>query len=119
MTDSHLVLGKKGEQLAEVFLLKKGYKILRRNVRIGGRRKFIEVDLIAKQGDDIVFVEVKTRARDDGFNPSQRIDRAKIERLQKAAEMWLAEREEEYGARLDIIGVCEGKVVEHFEDVTG
>jgi len=92
-----------------------GYKILDRNVKTEGG----EIDLIAKWDETIVFIEVKTRAKRDGFDPSMRVDKAKVERLKGAAECWLGEQEEEYGARLDVIGVCEGKIVEHFEDVTG
>ena len=112
---SHLLTGKRGEEIAEKYLLDRGYEILGRNVKTEGG----EIDLIARLSDDIIFVEVKTRAKGDGFNPSMRVDRAKIERLKSAAECWLGEQEEEWGARVDVIGVCEGKIVEHFEDVTG
>src|SRR3989344_1688162 len=56
------------------------------------------------------------------FPPWLRVDQKKLNRLSAAAELWL-ELERERGAdlsgRIDVIGVCEGKVVEHFEDVAG
>ena len=109
-----MVTGKRGEQIAEKHLLAQGYEILGRNIRTEGG----EIDLIAKQDETIVFIEVKSRSKDDGFSPSDRVDQKKIERLKGAAEVWLAEQEEELSARLDIIGVCEGKVVEHFEYIS-
>ena len=109
----HLIIGKRGEELAEKFLRGQGYEILSRNVHTKGG----EIDIIARDSEMIVFVEVKARAKKDGFAPSVRIDRKKLERLQGAGQSWLDEQGEELSARIDVIGVCDGKVVEHFEDV--
>ena len=51
-------IGKKGEDLAVKFLKKKSYKIIERNFRAG---KYGEIDIIAKDKDELVFVEVKTK----------------------------------------------------------
>jgi len=118
MGKSHLITGQKGEEIAEKYLRKKWYKILGRNVKTCGG----EVDLIAKQGDTIVFVEVKTKTRDDAIAPSERVNWAKIQRLRRAAQAWIDgefERSaDDISGRIDVIGVCEGEVVEHYEDVT-
>ena len=53
-------LGKRGEDLATEYLMKKGYKILERNFRAGK----CEIDIVAKDGQKLVFVEVKTRKTD-------------------------------------------------------
>lgn len=110
----HLTTGKKGEELAEKFLRGQGYEILSRNVHTEGG----EIDIIARDGETVVFVEVKARSKRDGFVPSDRIDHAKVERLQGAAQAWLSDQAEELPARIDVIGVCEGEVVEHFEDIS-
>ncbi|MBP5618294.1 MAG: YraN family protein, partial [Clostridia bacterium] len=50
--------GERGEKLAARYLRRKGYRILERNFQT----RFGEIDLIARKGDQLVFVEVKTRA---------------------------------------------------------
>lgn len=110
----HLTIGKEGEDIAAFHLRLRGYRILGRNVRTRGG----EIDLIARRWGVIVFVEVKARSTADGFDPSGRVDRQKVVRLRRAADVWLQRHGKETPARLDVIGVCEGKVVEHWEDVT-
>ena len=114
---SHIKTGKQGEDCAVDYLLLRGYQILQRNIKT----KAGEIDLITRIGDIIVFVEVKANTHSHAsFAPSMRVDHKKLARLQAAAELWL-ETESECGAelcgRIDVIGVCGGKVVEHFEDV--
>ena len=117
MGSSHLEIGKKGEEAAAAYLTLHGYTILGRNIKT----KRGEIDIIAREGETIVFVEVKANKRvHDEFAPSVRVDHQKIARLQDAAELWLeceAERGAELEGRIDVIEVCEGKVIEHFEDV--
>src|SRR5690348_16600130 len=66
----HVQLGARGEKLACGFLRRQGYKILYRNFRArhGG-----EVDIVCRDGDALVFIEVKTRRRDDTTRPSEAI----------------------------------------------
>ena len=120
MTAPHIAIGKQGEDAAADYLIKHGYVILARNVRTAGG----EIDLIARDThQDIVFVEVKANKKQEAaFPPSIRVNVAKIARLRKAAELWLeaeCSRGADLGGRIDVIEVCEGKVTEHFEDVTG
>mgnify|MGYP001611747702 CR=1 FL=1 len=70
-------LGNLGEDLACGYLVEKGLNILGRNFKI----KFGEVDIIAKKGKTIHFVEVKTIAGSDGFFPEQRADWKKQRKL--------------------------------------
>lgn len=114
MTSSHLIVGKKGELVSARYLRSLGYVILDRNVKTYRG----EIDLIAQKDDLILFVEVKAKKKADGFSPSIRVDGAKRKRLLGAANAWLDGRDDVY-ARIDVIGVCEGTVVEHFEDVMG
>ena len=117
MMKSHIEIGKQGENLAAAYLTLRGYRILQRNIRTQAG----EIDIIARDGETIVFVEVKANQRvHEAFTPSVRVDHRKIARLHNAAELWLeTEREKgvELSGRIDVIEVCEGKVVEHFEDV--
>jgi putative endonuclease len=110
----HLLTGKTGEDIAEQYLRGRGYRPLGRNVKT--RRG--EIDLVMQQGSTVVFVEVKSRTYVDMFSPSDRVDSAKVQRLLGAASLWLERRGADVPARIDVIGVCNGEVVEHYEDVT-
>jgi putative endonuclease len=79
-------LGVRGEKLACGFLRRQGYKILYRNFRArhGG-----EVDIICRDGETLVFVEVKTRRHDDLARPSESINAAKRKLISRGALAWL------------------------------
>lgn len=79
------IAGFQGEELACVYLRKFGYKILQRNYRIRGG----EVDIIAKDGEYLVFVEVKTRYSHEYGLPVESITLWKIKHLLKAAQFYL------------------------------
>ncbi len=87
-------LGDFGEKIAENYLIKNGYKILDRNYefRIFGSPQKGEIDIIAKQGDVIHFVEVKTLKSADNFLPEDKVDFQKQRKLIKAAESWLMKK---------------------------
>lgn len=100
---SHLELGADGEARAAAHLLARGYRITARNVRAGG----VEMDLIARRGRVIAFVEVKTRRTRAFGAPEESVDARKRARLVRGAAAWL--REHRTGAacvRFDVI-VCE------------
>ena len=82
----HLRLGKRGENLAGQFLRKNGYKILYRNFRgrTGG-----EIDIVCRDRDTLVFVEVKTRTGEDFGRPFEAIDRKQRNRISRGALAWL------------------------------
>lgn len=82
----HLRSGRWGERVAERELRRKGLKILDRRVRVGRRD---ELDLIARDGEVLVFVEVKTR-QDERFGaPAGAVDRSKRRVLSRAAARYL------------------------------
>jgi putative endonuclease len=82
----HLRLGARGEKLACSFLRRGGYKILYRNFRArhGG-----EVDIVCRDGDTLVFVEVKTRTREDFGRPAEAVNLAKRKLISRGALAWL------------------------------
>jgi putative endonuclease len=82
----HLRLGTRGEKLAGQFLRRNGYKILYRNFRgrTGG-----EIDLVCRDRDTLVFVEVKTRTREDFGRPLDAVDRDKRKRISRGGLAWL------------------------------
>ena len=82
----HLRRGARGEKLACRFLRHKGYKILYRNFksRSGG-----EIDIVCRDRDTLVFVEVKTRTREDFGRPIAAVDREKQKRISRGGLNWL------------------------------
>lgn len=84
----HLRTGRIGEERAAAFLKKAGMKIIARNVRVGSD----ELDLIARQDDTLIFVEVKTRADETFGRPAAAVDRAKRKNLSRAAINFLKKR---------------------------
>src|SRR5712692_8858344 len=83
---SHLRRGVRGEKLACRYLKRNGYKILFRNFR---GRSGGEIDVVCRDNDTLVFVEVKTRAAEDFGRPFFAVDRAKQKRISRGALAWL------------------------------
>ena len=83
---AHLRLGHRGEKLACRFLRRNGYKVLYRNFR--GRTRG-EIDIVCRENDTLVFVEVKTRTREDFGRPSDAVDRNKQKRIARGGLAWL------------------------------
>ena len=111
----HNELGKKGEDIAAQYLSEKGYEILERNWR--NRHK--EIDIIAKDGNELVIVEVKTRQSDEYGEPDAAVTRQKQSRLISAANAYLFEKKLDLGTRFDIISIVfqdEDPIINHIED---
>ena len=82
----HLRRGALGEKLACRYLKRNGYKVLFRNFR---GRSGGEIDVVCRDNDALVFVEVKTRGREDFGRPVEAVDREKRKRISRAALAWL------------------------------
>jgi putative endonuclease len=82
----HLRRGARGEKLACRFLKRSGYKILLRNFR---GRSGGEIDVVCRDNDTLVFVEVKTRADEYFGRPVEAVDREKRKRISRGALAWL------------------------------
>lgn len=94
--------GKFGEDLAGRHLKKMGYQVICRNYRT----RFGEIDIIAKDRDTIVFVEVKSRRTSTFGNPKYSITRAKQEKISKTALYYLKENDQSNcRARFDVVTV--------------
>lgn len=102
MTQARLALGKLGEDLALRRIRALGYKILARNYRcpVG------EIDLIARDGATLVFIETKTRQATSGFSAKEAVDERKRRKIAQAALVYLKEcRLTEAKARFDVVAV--------------
>ena len=82
----HLRLGTRGENLACQFLKKNGYRILYRNFK---GRTVGEIDVVCRDRDTLVFVEVKTRTREDFGRPLDAVNRDKRHRISRGGLAWL------------------------------
>lgn len=110
-------LGRQGEEAAALHLQRLGYRVLERNVRLGRG----ELDLVARDGDTLVFVEVKTRQGEGYGHPAEAVTAAKRAQLRALAATYLkARRLGEPICRFDVAAVLIGPggrpIVEHIID---
>ena len=111
----HNELGKQGEEIAAQYLIEKGYEIVERNWRNNHK----EIDIIAKDGVELVIVEVKTRQSDDFGEPDIAVTRQKQSRLIYAANAYLFRHNLDIDTRFDIISIVmkDGNpIIDHIED---
>lgn len=107
-------LGVKGESLAAEYLSAKNYEILMKNYR----HKHAEIDIVARLGELLVFVEVKTRSSINFGYPEESVDKKKSNKVIEGAEQYVLECDWQADVRFDIISVVVGKEIkiQHFED---
>ena len=95
------LLGKRGELLADKFLERKGYEVIEKNFRC----RLGEIDLVAREGGEIVFVEVKCRSGTAFGFPEDQISWKKQKKLWRLAEFYLKSRRRDQPARIDIVAI--------------
>lgn len=94
-------LGRKGEELAVEHLKAIGYEILELN----WFSNHLEIDIIAKDGNELVIVEVKARSSDSYEHPSEAVSTKKIRFLVNAAEAYILENNSNCDTRFDVISI--------------
>lgn len=98
-------LGARGERDARRFLKRLGWRIIHQNYKC----PLGEIDLIADDGEALVFVEVKTRAHDDDADPEINVDYRKRRQIERVAHYWLhAKGMPDRAYRFDVIAVVAG-----------
>ena len=106
-------LGAKGEEIAVRYLKSRGYRIIERNYRI----RLGEIDIIAEQGDDLVFIEVKTRSGTLFGSPFESVTKQKQKQLSKVALEYISKQGfHDRPARFDVVGIELQKGSEMFQD---
>lgn len=111
----HVETGRLGEHLAVEYLGRKNYQIIERNWRFGRS----EIDIIAIQGNILVFVEVKTRSYDHFGKPEEFVNSKKETMICDGAAAYMREKAYSWEFRFDIIAVLltgEQPEIKHFED---
>src|SRR5262245_64523426 len=102
MTQARQILGKSGEDLAVAALERRGYAILARRYRT----KYGEIDIIAREGETTVFVEVKARTTGEFGTAAEAVTRRKQLRLISMAREYLAlNRLTDVPCRFDVVAV--------------
>ena len=96
-----LEFGQTGEQMAARFLTDLGYIILEHNYRRG----HLEIDLIALDGDELVIVEVKSRAYDSILQPEEAVDHKKRQALIRLANEYVKNHNRRENVRFDIVSI--------------
>jgi putative endonuclease len=101
-------VGQLGEDFAAAYLQRLGYRILERNFRC----RLGEIDIIAKEGKDLVFVEVKTRSSRRFGDPQEAVTPAKQAKLRTVASFFLKRYKKSVPCRFDVFAVSiEGGMV--------
>ena len=111
----HIEKGKKSEEVAAEWLSDQGYEIVRTNFRYNKK----EIDIIARQDDVLVFVEVKTKSFWSDENPGDIVTLRKQKFLLKAAEAYMIYYGIEMETRFDVIFVVykhEEIIIEHIRE---
>lgn len=113
----HLALGERGEEMAAAFLAEKGYQIMHRNVFF----RYGEIDIIARDGDEIVFVEVRTRTTGKLAPPETTVGPRKLRTLVRCAYAWVDSVRYLGFWRIDLVAITitnsENKI-EHIKTIT-
>lgn len=107
--------GKRGEEIAKNFLLEAGYEFLAENYRTGKS----EIDLVFRQGDLLVFVEVKTRSSTAFGLPEDFVSKSQQASIIRGAEKYMEEVGWQGDLRFDILALIYDKgrfEVEHLKD---
>jgi len=114
---AHNELGKWGEDQAAAFLQRQGYRIIERDWKSGRR----DIDIIATDGNEVVFVEVKTRRNRLFGEPEEAVDYRKLQNLRLAINHYIKYRRIDNDVRFDIISVVgtigQEPEIEHIKDV--
>ena len=94
--------GKKGEDIAVAYLKGKGYRIVERNYKC----RLGEIDIVAKDGDAIVFVEVKSRKSEEFGDPQLAVGLEKQKKISKISLTYLKEKHlYPCNARFDVVAI--------------
>ncbi|HEX2252967.1 MAG TPA: YraN family protein [Thermoanaerobaculia bacterium] len=93
--------GRVGEQAAVDWLLGQGFQVVERNARTGAG----EIDLVARDGDTLCFVEIKARLSDRHGGALAAVGHAKQRRLVRAARLWLASNPWNGPCRFDVLAL--------------
>ena len=102
-------IGAIGEEIACVFLQRKGFKIIETNYR----KPLGEIDIIAEKNGEVRFIEVKAVSAElnqfsresNSYRPEEQIHPAKLKKIARTAQLYMANREDDREYQIDAVGV--------------
>ena len=112
---SKIEKGREGEDMAANFLIEKGFEIIQRNYRY----KKLEIDLIVKKNNWLIFVEVKLRSSDKYGYPEDFVDYKKAKNIIDGAEQYTYDQNWQGNVRYDIVSIRQQRdknEILHIED---
>jgi len=116
MKQTTKITGDTAEQIAREYLANKGYKIIVCNWHYG----HLELDIIARDGEELVIVEVKSKTGEDFAHPSDAISEKKIRQVIEAADVWVVQSGWDGDTRFDLITVVftgpDSYELEHYDN---
>jgi putative endonuclease len=115
MENDHLILGARGEDLAERYLIRKGYTILERN----WKNRHEEIDIIACIDSWLVIVEVKSRSSKNFGPPYESIGIKKQRLLVNAAEAYIMKHNSRLETRFDVVSIIRNSVGHEISHIEG
>jgi putative endonuclease len=115
---NNLKIGKMGEEFAGKYLEKYGYKIIERNYRT----KYAEIDLIARKGREMVFVEVRTKRGENFGTPEETINKKKLRKIWGNVRAYVAWKRWKGSSRVDAICIVlklDGEIdrLNHYQNI--
>ena len=114
--DFRRIFGNKAEDLAASMLKKKGMRIIATQYKT----KFGEIDLIALDGDEVVFVEVKARRTSDFGHPEESVTTTKLKKIMAVGAQFLSSKNWEHRPhRIDVVAVTYGEGDPEFHHLEG
>jgi putative endonuclease len=100
-------IGRKNEKLAQNFLKDNGYEIIQTNFQC----KFGEIDIICKENNNLVFVEVRSKSYDYFGTPEETVEYQKQQKIIKTANYFIEKSKIDYEeVRFDVISILDGKI---------
>lgn len=110
-------LGRQGEQFVVQYIEQLGWKVISKNYH----SRFGEIDIIAMDGREIVFIEVKARSNREYGEPQESVDRRKLNKMIKTAQLYLLSKQQENESyRFDLFTLKKsqnGLQIEHFKNI--
>lgn len=114
--EKNILKGRKGEDIAKNYLMSLGYEVLAQNYHFSN---IAEIDIIARDKDTIVFVEVKMRTSINFGHPLEAVSKSKVKKIYTAALEYIRENNLKNNYRIDAISILgrENPQIEHIKNV--
>lgn len=108
-------LGNLGEEYSVIYLQKKGYEVVERNYRFQKN----EIDIIAKFGNNLIIVEVKTRQTAEIGEPWRAVTKSKQKQIIKVANQYVQAKQVDLDVRFDIVSIIHNSYRTEIEHIEG